>query len=236
MLHKQMLPPSRLWTVAAGVGGGTNVSLSFTCPNCGASIIARFLRAGDLFLCRSCQFRGVVPDDAVPTGDKSTLVKHLPRDQPPSPVRTPVPKYCHGYLLAGRGERFLARLAESVIFTLGYLLITFPAARLIEPEKLIIYWLIMISLFLAATLIIQAILLGTRSQSLGKLIVGIKIIRSQTGEDAGFLYGFFVREFLNDLISIIPFYGLVDTLLIFSNDRRCIHDHLAGTTVVKLPL
>jgi uncharacterized RDD family membrane protein YckC len=28
-------------------------------------------------------------------------------------------------------------------------------------------------------------------------------------------------------------YGLVDSLIIFGSARRCLHDHIAGTIVVK---
>jgi uncharacterized RDD family membrane protein YckC len=42
-----------------------------------------------------------------------------------------------------------------------------------------------------------------------------------------------LRSWLNTLIGIIPFYGLVDVLFIFREDKRCIHDLIAGTHVVQ---
>ena len=43
-----------------------------------------------------------------------------------------------------------------------------------------------------------------------------------------------MRYFVNSLLgNVIPFYTVLDVLLIFGNERRCIHDHLAGTKVVE---
>lgn len=42
-----------------------------------------------------------------------------------------------------------------------------------------------------------------------------------------------LRLMLNTLLAFIPGYALVDILFIFRKDRRCIHDFIAGTHVVK---
>ena len=42
-----------------------------------------------------------------------------------------------------------------------------------------------------------------------------------------------MRYIVNSLLGNIPFYTVLDVLLIFGNERRCIHDHLAGTKVVE---
>lgn len=63
-------------------------------------------------------------------------------------------------------------------------------------------------------------------------LLRIRIVRLD-GTNGEFFANVFVREIVNGFICIIPFYGLVDMLLIFADDRRCIHDHLAGTRVVK---
>jgi uncharacterized RDD family membrane protein YckC len=46
-----------------------------------------------------------------------------------------------------------------------------------------------------------------------------------------------LRAILGGIIGAIPYlggiYGLVDALFIFRDDRRCVHDHIAGTRVVK---
>jgi uncharacterized RDD family membrane protein YckC len=42
-----------------------------------------------------------------------------------------------------------------------------------------------------------------------------------------------LRGVVNGLLSIIPLYGLVDALFIFREDKRCLHDLIAGTIVVR---
>jgi len=43
-----------------------------------------------------------------------------------------------------------------------------------------------------------------------------------------------LRSWVNGLIGlVVPFYGLVDILFIFGSERRCLHDLIAGTVVVK---
>ena len=38
---------------------------------------------------------------------------------------------------------------------------------------------------------------------------------------------------VNGLLGIIPLYGLIDPLFIFSESRQCLHDKLADTIVIK---
>ena len=42
-----------------------------------------------------------------------------------------------------------------------------------------------------------------------------------------------LRVVVNGLLGFIPLYGVVDILFIFREDRRCIHDLIAGTVVVN---
>lgn len=78
----------------------------------------------------------------------------------------------------------------------------------------------------------QTILLTRSGQTLGKRAVRIRIVRIDTGENGGFITNVLMRTLLNWILCFIPFYGLVDTALIFRGDRRCVHDHLARTRVV----
>jgi uncharacterized RDD family membrane protein YckC len=69
-------------------------------------------------------------------------------------------------------------------------------------------------------------------QSIAKKIVGIKVIRTD-GSPASLGRVFWLRNVVNGLISIVPLYGLVDALFIFGDSRRCLHDKIADTIVVK---
>jgi len=81
--------------------------------------------------------------------------------------------------------------------------------------------------------VIQAWYLSADGQTLGKQAMKIKIVMLEDYRNGGVGPNFLLRELVNGLICIIPFYGLVDILLIFADDRRCIHDHIAGTIVVN---
>jgi uncharacterized RDD family membrane protein YckC len=69
-------------------------------------------------------------------------------------------------------------------------------------------------------------------QSIAKRLLGIKVVRSD-GTSISLGRIFWMRNFLNGLISMIPLYGLVDALFIFGESRQCLHDKLADTIVVK---
>jgi uncharacterized RDD family membrane protein YckC len=84
---------------------------------------------------------------------------------------------------------------------------------------------------------IQIYLLTTRGQTIGKKLLGIKIVNFDDETNPGFVKAFLLRAFVNGLIGSIPMigmvYSLVDICFIFREDRRCLHDLLAGTKVVK---
>ena len=44
---------------------------------------------------------------------------------------------------------------------------------------------------------------------------------------------FWLRNLVNGLIGVIPFYAFIDHLFIFGDSRQCLHDKLADTLVVK---
>jgi uncharacterized RDD family membrane protein YckC len=79
----------------------------------------------------------------------------------------------------------------------------------------------------------QSWLIAKTGQSVGKKLVGIKIVRYGTDEHVGFVRAVLVRWWVNGLISQIPIYFIIDSLFIFREDQRCVHDHMAGTEVVK---
>ena len=82
----------------------------------------------------------------------------------------------------------------------------------------------------------QWFLITTRGQTLGKKWLGIKVIRLD-GSPVGFVHGVLLREWILSFARIIPYVGnvigLVDVLMIFGDERRCMHDQIAGTRVVQ---
>jgi uncharacterized RDD family membrane protein YckC len=85
---------------------------------------------------------------------------------------------------------------------------------------------------------VQLWMLTTRGQSIGKRLLNIRIVLFQDNGAPGFLHAWLLRNFVPGIISLVPYLGfvfvLVDALFIFSEQRRCIHDHIAGTKVVKV--
>jgi uncharacterized RDD family membrane protein YckC len=77
---------------------------------------------------------------------------------------------------------------------------------------------------------------ATRGQSIGKMALGIRIVHLD-GQQAtlGRIVG--LRILPMQLIGWIPFIGgvmsLVDILFIFRANRRCLHDEIARTKVVR---
>jgi uncharacterized RDD family membrane protein YckC len=76
-------------------------------------------------------------------------------------------------------------------------------------------------------------MVSKQGQTLGKRFVGIRIVMKDTLENGGFVVNVLKRGFLNGLLSLIPGYFLVDSLFVFRDDRRCIHDMIAGTVVIQ---
>lgn len=85
-------------------------------------------------------------------------------------------------------------------------------------------------------------LLAKYGQTPGKRIVGIKIVKQDTFENGGFVVNVLKRGFLPSL----PYFFLMllhpvvsaayiwtDLLMIFRQDRRCLHDIIAGTIVIQ---
>lgn len=86
--------------------------------------------------------------------------------------------------------------------------------------------------------IYQWVLISRTGQSLGKKWLGVRIERID-GARLTFGTGVFLRNWVPKLIGSVPYMGalfqLIDCLFIFRDDRRCIHDHIAGTRVVRQP-
>ena len=110
-----------------------------------------------------------------------------------------------------------------------------------EPEQFMkFFWsaLPLSAPYLGALIVLQAVLLSWRGQSVGNLLVRTRIVRAPDGEPVGFLRAFLLRGALARIIRQIPLLGslfwIVDSCFIFRDDRRCLHDLIAGTKVVKV--
>ncbi len=130
-------------------------------------------------------------------------------------------------MLAERGTRLGASMLDGLLY--GGVAAVGAAVGAIFDEDAIVLVAFALMTVLA---IYQWYLIATTGQSLAKKWLGIRIVRVD-GTPLGFLYGVFLRSWVTQLVAaLIPLGGLIDPLLIFGDDRRCLHDHIAGTKVV----
>ncbi|HUQ53629.1 MAG TPA: RDD family protein [Gammaproteobacteria bacterium] len=90
----------------------------------------------------------------------------------------------------------------------------------------------------AVFLLLNGYLLATAGQTIGKRVVGTRIVNVADGRIPKFLTLVGGRYGVTWLVSLIPgagnLYGLVDALFVFRDDRRCLHDLIAGTKVITV--
>lgn len=183
----------------------------------------------------------------------------------PPPMPTSDAEVRPALVQADRGSRLMARIIDWIIDIIA----SIPGLIVLWPQAMELVKLIMASargeqpdvgqldvprfilgfalLLLCALLVtvIQAWMLSVRGQSIGKRIVGLRVVKAD-GSAAGFVNGWLMRELLITAIgiaaSMVPFLGivlrpafhLVDWCMIFRDDERCLHDQIAATKVVKV--
>jgi uncharacterized RDD family membrane protein YckC len=104
-----------------------------------------------------------------------------------------------------------------------------------DETAMIVFGVIGGGIFLTL-LIYNMVLIHRYGQTIGKRIFKIRIVRTD-GSPCSLLRYIFARWLPVSLLSGIPFLGyivqLVDPLMIFRSDQRCLHDLIADTIVVK---
>ena len=143
----------------------------------------------------------------------------------------------HTLAPASRGARLGAVLLDALIallvFVPGLVLLVASDSdfgRGMGTALMLIGWI--------AITAVQIVLLVKRGQSIGKIAVGVKIVRDKDDTTPGFVKIYLLRSLIPGLIGAVPYLGLifalVDALFIFRDDRRCIHDLIAETRVVAV--
>ena len=86
-------------------------------------------------------------------------------------------------------------------------------------------------------LTVNAYLLANRGQTIGKFVMKTQIV-SDGGELVPLMPLFLKRYLLIWFIGSLPFVGrlfsLADALVIFRDNRKCLHDEFAGTKVIRM--
>ena len=164
--------------------------------------------------------------------------QHDARYAPPQADVEDVVDAAQGPQLAGRVERLGAVILDTVFQSLVLWLVSVLTpynawdtqgsdAWSFNPLSMAIGALVFI--------LLNGYLLATRGQTIGKVLLRIRIARP-SGEavsltrlalryGAGFVAGL--------VMAVVWVYSLIDCLLIFRKSRRCLHDVIADTIVIK---
>jgi len=141
---------------------------------------------------------------------------------------------------AGRGTRLGAAIVDALIYGAVYWLmmlfvfsISFQEMAVVTIGKQVLLQIGGIVIFV----ILNGYLLARNGQTIAKKLMNIKIVRSD-GSAAGIGRIVLLRLAPLWLMALIPVAGivvagLVDPLLIFRQSRKCLHDTIADTIVVK---
>jgi len=141
--------------------------------------------------------------------------------------------------LAGRGTRLGAAILDN-LFLSGLAIVAAIFLPMFEKNGsevgLVVFSVLLVAGFLVVTGF-NIYYLHRDGQTLGKKAVGIRVLRSDTRHCE--LWRIFVLRFLPvTLLGAIPAVGfvisLVDALMIFGQERRCLHDLIADTIVVDV--
>ncbi len=154
---------------------------------------------------------------------------------PPAPPAPPP-----GPELANRGARLLARVVDWLLIAGPPGVLVLVSAELVNGAGAAGLLSTMIGIamaYLALLLCGQCYLIGRYGQSLGKRLLGIRVVNAD-GEHAGWVRTLLVREGVYSALPLVPHVGgplgLLDSLLILRRDQRTGHDVLAGTYVVRV--
>lgn len=159
---------------------------------------------------------------------------------PYSPPETPISAPSSSTDLASRASRLAAALIDALVslVLLVPLMVSMglfegfpnvaPISKSTEAGLGILGFLIFLAL--------HGRLLETSGQTIGKRLVGIRMVQLD-GRPATFTQLVGRRYLPLAIIAHLPlggFLSLVDAVSVFAGDRRCIHDRIAGTKVVRV--
>jgi len=150
--------------------------------------------------------------------------------------------------LASRWARLAAILLDSlvgfILFTPAYVMNWATLVQQARGNPAMVWinlaktggWFYLGLLGALIVLAIDLVLLARNGQTIGKKLLGIKVV-SVDGSPVSLFRVFFLRYVCNTVLTLIPLFGslysLVDCLMIFGESRRTVHDRIADTIVIK---
>ena len=163
-------------------------------------------------------------------------------DESEPPEGRPPPTFAAGAaetdLLAGIGQRIGARLLDGLIIGLPLTVLVFAASDISEDRRTVTTPLWVQIVAAAVSALYEIVLIRTRGQTVGKRVLGIKVVRITDGALPDWTAS--VGRYVLPLIPVlIPIPGVfVLSLVIYLTAvvhplRRGWHDRAAGTIVIK---
>ena len=150
--------------------------------------------------------------------------------------------------LAGRFTRFAAAMVDGILLMVIVMPIQFLTgfmARAAKQEAGFVEQILMSLVGIIAMLMVNGYTLLTRGQTIGKLLTNIQILDYKSVQLLPFVRVYVYRHLwtfpLVLLVLLIPgnidnfvLYAviMIDVLMIFGDERRCLHDLIAGSKVV----
>jgi uncharacterized RDD family membrane protein YckC len=149
-----------------------------------------------------------------------------------------------GYPTASLVARFLAATVDQFIMVMavvgGFLLVMMMAKNGMAENPIEAYRLngelkfstmVLIYCLPVMFVLIQWVLLATSGQTVGKKLLMIRIV-TVDGRLPGIVQSVILRNWVRNLLYIIPLAWLVDCLFLLGDSKRAGHDWIAGTKVI----
>jgi uncharacterized RDD family membrane protein YckC len=141
--------------------------------------------------------------------------------------------------LAGRGMRFVGAFIDGLIMMILFVPLMFVSgywSMAMSGQQPGFAWQVGMGVAgFIIFLLVNGYLLNQSGQTVAKKLLGMRIV-DLNGNKPEFFRLVGLRYGVNQLLQLIPIvnivYWLVDCLFIFREDRRCVHDLIAGTRVV----
>jgi len=139
--------------------------------------------------------------------------------------------------LADVGTRFIGAIIDVLLYVPALIPAVLIAGLVEDGDELTPLGIIAIVVGMLGLGAVQWYMIATTGQSIAKRWLGMRIVR-MNGSPVNFMHGVVLRSWLIAFLTNIPLVGsivwLVDCAMIFSAERRCLHDRLADTTVIKV--
>jgi uncharacterized RDD family membrane protein YckC len=142
--------------------------------------------------------------------------------------------------LASRWARLGAYSIDTIILIAVYSVVFYDSEyweKAMQQNTSVQEQILSVMFGFAVYLLFNGYFLHKRGQTIGKWTLGIKIVAVENNKILPLWKVFFVRYVPQIFVALIPIGGLflilVNDSFIFRKDKRCVHDHISGSKVVK---